>query len=653
MEKVCVFHVIADKLILLLALESFNWQIFKKKEALMSMQFEDSEKVGNVLVRQIGTNSKDDPVYSDGPVEKELHCGFQKNANYGDIDNGYTFPSWAHEYHLSPVRRNLLEWFPFDPEGCVLEVGAGCGALTGLLCNKLRHVTALEYSRQRALVIAQRYSDNSNLDVVIGGFQNFETNKLYDYITVIGVLEYAGRFYGGSNPYESFLCKSRKLIKNNGVLILAIENKIGLKYIAGAPEDHTGRIFDSIYDYPFNSGVRTFCKNELTDLLNSAGFQNLTWYYPLPDYKLPKAILSDQVVPGDLDSVWDLYPARTGSVPRKEIIAEKRFAKTMARAGLFDQMANSFLVICTMNEMSESTRCLRFDGADLGRKTEFRINKRILTDGSEKTFVKSADNSQAVRFMRGFVEREALAKEFFLGRAEVVTARLKDSSLYYPYLYMATLEELIAKAITEGASDFGKSLIVEYMRFIRSLPSRLCIPEEFMREFEIPRHEISKSVRCFTCAPIDCIPRNIMVGEKKWYIIDLEWMYGFAMPVDLLVYRAIFSLVCDLQAHIQAAASERRPVTLFSGYRNPHYVPLTWLDMLGDIEIPLKRLSVWTSKFQNNAMLIQSPPPRIRLKSNNRAFTHVDVSETRTETDTIYHLRRFLWKVTRRLWRGK
>ena len=177
----------------------------------MGMQFENSERIGKVLVRQILTNSKSNPVYSDGPVEKELYYGFKDNPNYGDIDNGYSFPSWAHEYHLSPVRRNLLEWFPFNPDGCALEVGAGCGALTGLLCRKLKHVTALEYSRQRASVIAQRHSTNSNLDVVVGGFQDFETQNRFDYITVIGVLEYAGKFYGGRNPYESFLSRSRKL----------------------------------------------------------------------------------------------------------------------------------------------------------------------------------------------------------------------------------------------------------------------------------------------------------------------------------------------------------------------------------------------------------------------------------------------------------
>ena len=369
---------------------------------------------------------------------------------------------------------------------------------------------------------------------------------------------------------------------------------------------------------------------------------------------MPKVVLSDQTVPGDLDSVWDLYPARIGTVPRKEIIAEKRFAKTMARAGLFGELANSFLVICTMNDTSESTRCLRFEGANLGRKAEFRTNKRILIDGSKKTFIKSADNRQAVQFLRGFVEREALAKEFFLGHAEVVSARLEGSNLYYPYLNMATLEELIAWAITSGASDSGKSLIVDYIRFIRSLPSQSCIPEEFMQEFDIPSTEIPEPVACFTCAPIDCIPRNVMVGEKGWYVIDFECMYGFAMPVDLLVYRTIFSLICDLQPHIQTGASEKRPVVLFSGYMNPHYVPLTWLDILRDIEISLKHLSIWTSKFQNIAMVRQpSRPPRIRLKSINRALTHVEISETRTENEKLYRLRQFLWKVAHYDFYGK
>ena len=80
-------------------------------------------------------------------------------------------------------------------------------------------------------------------------------------------------------------------------MIIAIENKFGLKYWAGAREDHTGRNFDSIEDYPNDKGIQTFGKHELTELLKSVGFSNTEYYYPMPDYKLPKIVYSDDYLP--------------------------------------------------------------------------------------------------------------------------------------------------------------------------------------------------------------------------------------------------------------------------------------------------------------------------------------------------------------------
>ena len=44
---------------------------------------------------------------------------------------------------------------------------------------------------------------------------------------------------------------------------IAIENKFGIKYWAGATEDHTGRIFDGIQGYGGVERVRTFSRYAL------------------------------------------------------------------------------------------------------------------------------------------------------------------------------------------------------------------------------------------------------------------------------------------------------------------------------------------------------------------------------------------------------
>ena len=87
------------------------------------------------------------------------------------------------------------------------------------------------------------------------------------------------------------------MLKPNGKLLIAIENKYGLKYWCGAREDHTAIPFDGLNQYILSKTAQTFSRQELADLVKNAGFENSFFYYPLPDYKFPQVIYSDEYLP--------------------------------------------------------------------------------------------------------------------------------------------------------------------------------------------------------------------------------------------------------------------------------------------------------------------------------------------------------------------
>ena len=128
----------------------------------------------------------------------------------------------------------------------------------------------------------------------------------------------------------------------NGKVIIAIENKFGLKYFAGASEDHTGKMFDGINNYDGINSVKTFTKKELTKVLTKNGFDNLEYYYPMPDYKLPEVIYSDEYLPkaGDLRNMVKVYDR-----DRFELFNEDVVYDQLCDDELIDYFANSFLVI--------------------------------------------------------------------------------------------------------------------------------------------------------------------------------------------------------------------------------------------------------------------------------------------------------------------
>lgn len=180
------------------------------------------------------------------------------------------------------------------------------GALTGLLCQKCDSVTAFEHSPKRAEIIRYRYPEYSNLNVVCGDVLSYNFEQKYDYIMLIGVLEYMGINSTSVDPYSEILLKINQLLKPNGILLLAIENRFGLKYWCGAAEDHTGVPFDGISGYQQNSyttryhksGVKTFSRDTLKKYLEKCGFQQSKWFYPMPDYKFPTMVFSDEYLPG-------------------------------------------------------------------------------------------------------------------------------------------------------------------------------------------------------------------------------------------------------------------------------------------------------------------------------------------------------------------
>jgi 2-polyprenyl-3-methyl-5-hydroxy-6-metoxy-1,4-benzoquinol methylase len=614
------------------------------------MKFVRVKQIGKVCLKYSRRSREGVLINSAAPIENELYRRFKANPNYGQLPEIRRFKSSAEEYHLSPARHNLLKWYPFNPEGKALEVGSRCGALTGLLCDKLKKVIALEYSDKSALVAAQRHSEHSNLEVIVGGLQDFECEERFDYIIVIGMLEYAGLFYEGKNPYESFLTRLRSMLNPNGELILAIENKIGLKYICGAPEGHTGRIFDSVHSYAYSNKVRTFSKKELTDLFHTAGYQSLSWYYPLPDHKLPIEVLSDEIIHGELDFIWSLFPTRIIAHYRREILSERRFGKTLAKAGLLDEFANSFLVIAKEQDGPEDPCCLRFKSACMSRKSELRTNVQIWKKGADKWVLKVADNRNSLPFVEEIVKRETLAKECFGNAAEVVSASLDGPVLCYPYLNFPTLTRLISSAITKGDRDYGVSLVKRYIEFLQGLSCVTCIPREFMEEFGISTYEAEKAMTCLRYGLLDCIPRNIMVDGQKWYIIDNEWTCDFPVPLDLLIYRGIVSLVSDIQDQIQAQVSETQPLVLFSGYgRNRLYLPLSWLDLIRGFDISLNQLARWSAKFQNEVVLCQQRPIRIRLKREPKVYSHLKNGDIRSGFECLRKMLMIPAKVIRRL----
>jgi len=279
--------------------------------------------------------------YSDGNIEDELLKIVKSGKDIEEVLAHDT--RWPILYHLSPIRQNIINWYPFKENASCLEIGGGCGAITGALCDSLSEVKVVELSKRRSSINFERHKNRDNLEIFVGNLNDIEFRKKFDYITLNGVLEYAGSFTDTNEPYKDFLKNIKKFLKPDGRLIIAIENRYGLKYFAGAKEDHTGKEFDSITGYINNSSVQTFGKKELENLLIQSGYPIQEFYYPHPDYKMPMEIYSEDWLP-NTESLLSKAPNFDNE--RYDFFNETEAFKGIIENSQYTFFANSFLIIC-------------------------------------------------------------------------------------------------------------------------------------------------------------------------------------------------------------------------------------------------------------------------------------------------------------------
>lgn len=305
------------------------------------------EQIGKVTLNYEKYSGED--LYCDGPIEDVL-LEIAQTHNEEELNSVIAQSnSWEILYHFSHIRQNIVSWLPITKNDKVLEIGAGCGAITGALADLAGSVTCIELSKKRSLINANRNCDKSNIEILVGNFTDIEADleEKFDYITLIGVFEYAESYIAADNPYHEFLKTILKHLKPGGKIVMAIENQMGLKYWAGCMEDHVGKYFEGIEGYLHTEGVHTFSKKGLERILNDCEGISYTFYYPYPDYKFPMSIYSDEYLPkiGELTNNINNFDRE-----RLVLFDEGQAFDNIIKNGMFPEYSNSFLIIVEQGE---------------------------------------------------------------------------------------------------------------------------------------------------------------------------------------------------------------------------------------------------------------------------------------------------------------
>ncbi|MCC7124479.1 MAG: glycosyltransferase [Acidobacteria bacterium] len=259
---------------------------------------------------------------------------------------------WPTRYHLSAARAHLLR--PLAPllRGTTLEIGAGCGALTRYLGELGGRVVALEGSSRRASITAARCRDLANVAVYHDRLERFGLGTRFSAVTLVGVVEWASRFGQGPDAARELIAQAAAHLDDTGVLIVAIENQLGLKYLAGWPEDHLGSVMTGVNDGYAANDPRTFGLGELAALVADAGLPHHAVFAPFPDYKLPRVIVSPagldhRAWAEDLAALVSSTPVADEQAPPLPLFSLEQALTLAARNGVLRGLSNSFLLVAS------------------------------------------------------------------------------------------------------------------------------------------------------------------------------------------------------------------------------------------------------------------------------------------------------------------
>ena len=455
--------------------------------------------------------------YSDGDIEERMLEMARQGITYEELpEEQVEFPM---VYHFAGIRENILNWYPFTKQDSVLEIGAGCGALTGMLCEKAGQVTAVELSGRRASINYERHKSLDNLTIMVGNLNDMVLKNDFDYIVLNGVLEYAASFTDGETPYESFLNKMASFLKPDGKLLVSIENRLGLKYFAGAPEDHTDLYFLGLNRYSGNNSVRTFSKSELTRLFEKSGLCHMKYYYPYPDYKFPTEIFTDETL--KVIGYGKKYPVFTEN--RFQLFNETDVAHSLLREEVMDDFVNSFLVEASREEIIRNTEIL-YAKINSERKEEFRVMTLIIKKEHEILVQKQAMNTKAKEFLH---QMEDYGRTELPGTYRNLPSVYKDGAVSYEFLTGRTYYNVIKDFLKEGD---GKSIEQLFLNLYETYFDGSQTVEGYHTEAFSAMFGDTKgrtSLRCIAPANIDLICQNIFLEGTEQTIIDYEWVADF------------------------------------------------------------------------------------------------------------------------------
>lgn len=309
------------------------------------------------------------------------------------------------EQRQRELPKAIIKWYEIEKESRVACVVCSEG-------NSVRIVEALE---EMELQVES---------LMLDALENWTGCAYYDYVIVVDALEYA------KDPNALFK-RIHSLLKSDGRLLLAADNRLGIRYFCGDQDFFTNKNFDSIENYRHLSSWergsvkgRAYAKAEIVRFLEQAGFSDFRFFSVFPRIANSQLLLAEDYDPNEALDIR-IFPEYNN--PNTVFLMEEELYPSLMENRLLHGMANGFFVECPLNGAFSLVNQVTLSGergAENAMATILEsggiVKKRVLYAEGKEKLKRLFENNQylqahGVRMIEAKLEGETFAMPYVAG----------------------------------------------------------------------------------------------------------------------------------------------------------------------------------------------------------------------------------------------
>ena len=329
---------------------------------------------------------------------------------------------------------------------------------------------------------------------------------------------------------KNLIRKLESFLEVDGKILLAVDNKFGLKFWNGNPENIFEKKFTSLIGYNNEpEKIETYTKKYIETILKEMGY-NTRFYYPLPDYKLPNVIFTDEQLPeyNNIDK-YNPYFLEKSDIIFNELDVFREILKTNKE--MFTFFANSFLVEITKGECDKTYKYISFNNM---RKKEYQLITKI----SDSYVEKQIANEEAIEHYNNIKNNLRILQENGIKTLDYIDdERIKSRYVEQKYL----LDNIITEKLEKGQVQEFESIINNYIKAITIEPYKENDYDKTVfgkYGIEVEDKNIIKNLNFMKNGLWDMTFTNCFLMDNQFYFFDQEWNEP-NLPVEYILYRSI------------------------------------------------------------------------------------------------------------------